>query len=413
MSRMMYQIEMPDKIQGVVQLPASKSISNRLLIIKALSSAQINISNLSEAQDTRTLASLLKSEDNTLDCGHAGTTMRFLTAYLSTTLNESRTLTGSDRMKQRPIGVLVDALKELGADISYLEEEGFPPLQINGGGIKGSEVTMNSNVSSQFISALILIAPTLPNGLTIHLTPDVVSQSYIEMTLKAIQHFGITVTRENNSIHIENGEYKAGDLNVEADWSSASYWYSVVALAADAEIELLGLDQSSWQGDSIVSDIFTLLGVKTEYTQRGVMLTKTPVYAKELGYNFINCPDLAQTVCVTTAALGIASRYTGLDTLKVKETDRVVALKSELLKVGADIKERKIGEITCFPPPLACSGQSISTFEDHRMAMAFTPLACALGKINIEDPDVVAKSYPNYWRDMKSVGFKIEETSLG
>ena len=398
----------PKILRGTITLPASKSISNRLLIIKALSSAEINISNLSDAQDTKTLEALLSSTEDTLDCGHAGTTLRFLTAYLST-LNNSKVLTGSDRMKERPIGVLVDALAQLGVDISYLGEIGYPPLQINGGNINGSEVTMDSNVSSQFVSALILIAPTLPNGLTIHLTKNVVSHAYIEMTLNTIRHFGITARRKTGRIEIEPGEYASGKLKIEGDWSSASYWYSLVALTDDAEIELLGLDETSWQGDSIVSSLFTLLGVKTKYTKRGVVLTKTPVRAQELGYNFINSPDLTQTLVVTTAALGISSRYTGIETLKVKETDRVDALKSELRKVGVEIEELKVGEITCFPSQLERASQAIKTFDDHRMAMAFAPLACVLGELTIENPDVVGKSYPNYWQDLKSVGFKIEE----
>ncbi len=405
---MTYKIVAPKKIKGSIALPASKSISNRLLIIKALSKEEINISNLSEAQDTKTLEALLSSNDETLDCGHAGTTMRFLTAYLSVQ-NKSKVLTGSDRMKQRPIGVLVDALTELGASITYLEKEGYPPLRINGGGIQGTEVTMDSTVSSQFISALILIAPTLPNGLTIHLTENVVSQAYIEMTLTTIRHFGIKAKRVPGRIDIEAGEYKAGDLEVEADWSGASYWYSMVALAEEAEIELLGLNKRSWQGDSIVSQLFTLLGVKTEYTERGVLLTKAPVYAKELGYDFINCPDLAQTLCVTTAALGIPTKYGGLETLKVKETDRVDALKSELLKFDVEVEELKVGEVTTFPPTLTQATVPIATYDDHRMAMAFTPLSCLMENISIKDPAVVSKSYPGFWDDLRSVGFQIEE----
>jgi len=405
---MAYRITPPEKIRGTIQLPASKSISNRLLIIKALSSANINIGNLSDAEDTKTLEALLSSDEETLDCGHAGTTFRFLTAYLST-LNGTRILTGSDRMKQRPIGVLVEALRELGAEITYLGEEGFPPLQIDGGKINGSEVTMDSTISSQFISALILIAPSLPKGLTIHLTDKVVSQAYIEMTLKVIRHFGINTARKPERIDIEAGEYNSGNLNVEADWSSASYWYSIVALAKDAEIELQGLNSASWQGDAIVSEIFALLGVKTTYTKTGVILTKKPVYAQELGYNFINCPDLAQTLVVTTAALGIQGIYTGLETLRIKETNRVDALRSELKKVGANIEEFKLGEIASFPPKLKPPPKAIATFEDHRMAMSFAPLSCVLGEIEIENPDVVAKSYPNYWKDLKSVGFGIEE----
>ena len=350
----------------------------------------------------------MNSDEETLDCGHAGTTFRFLTAYLATRKG-TRILTGSDRMKQRPIGVLVDALRSIGADITYLKEEGYPPLQINGGKITGSEVTLDSTVSSQFISALILIAPSLPKGLTIDLTDNVVSQAYIEMTLKVIRHFGVNATRKRGSIDIEARDYESGNLTVEADWSSASYWYAMVALSEDAEVELQGLSRASWQGDTIVSELFALLGVKTTYTETGAVLTKIPVYAQELGYNFINCPDLAQTLVVTTAALGIASRFTGLETLKVKETDRVDALKSQLKKVGADLEELKVGEITNFPPTLIQSADPIATFEDHRMAMSFACLACSLGEISIESPEVVSKSYPRFWEDLKSVGFEIEE----
>lgn len=405
---MIYRITAPNKLRGTIVLPTSKSISNRLLIIKALSTAKIAIDNIAEAEDTKTLESLLNSDEETLDCGHAGTTFRFLTAYLATQKG-SRTLTGSDRMKQRPIGVLVDALRSLGADITYLGEDGYPPLRINGGKITGSEVTLDSTVSSQFISALILIAPSLPKGLTIHLTGNVVSQAYIEMTLNAIRHFGVTATPMRGRIDIEAGKYNSGHLDVEADWSSASYWYSMVALSEDAEVELQGLSRASWQGDAIVSELFALLGVKTTYTETGAVLTKMPVYAKELGYNFINCPDLAQTLVVTTVALGIPTRFTGLETLKVKETDRVDALKSELKKVGAELEELKVGEITSFPPNLRLSGDAISTFDDHRMAMSFASLACSLGEISIESPGVVSKSYPKFWEDLKSAGFEIEE----
>jgi len=405
---MVYKITPPGKIRGKIKLPASKSISNRLLVIKALSSVNININNLSNAEDTKTLETLLASEERTLDCGHAGTTFRFLTAYLST-LKDTRILTGSDRMKQRPIGVLVEALRGLGAEITYLEEEGFPPLQIEGRSIIGSEVTMDSAISSQFISALILIAPCLDKGLTIHLTDKVVSRPYIEMTLKALRHFGINAEHKPKSIDIEAGEYNSGNLKVEADWSSASYWYSIVALANDAEIELEGLNRASWQGDSVVAELFALLGVKTTYTKTGAVLTKTAVHAKEFGYNFINCPDLAQTVVTTTAALGIPGIYTGLETLRIKETNRVAALKSELKKVGVGVEELRHGEIACSPSELKASSAPISTFEDHRMAMSFAPLSCVLGGLTIEHPGVVAKSYRNYWEDLRSVGFVIEE----
>jgi len=405
---MVYRITPPGKIRGTIQLPTSKSISNRLLVIKALSSANINISNLSNADDTKTLEALLSSGEHTLDCGHAGTTFRFLTAYLST-LKDTRILTGSDRMKQRPIGVLVEALRELGAEITYLEKEGFPPLQIDGGRIKGSEVTMNSAISSQFISALILIAPCLDNGLTIHLTDKVVSQPYIEMTLKTLRHFGIHTELEPKRIVIEAGAYNGGGLQVEADWSSASYWYSIVALANDAEIELVGLNKASWQGDAVVPELFALLGVKTTYTKTGVILTKTAVHAKEFSYNFINCPDLAQTLVITTAALRIPGIYTGLETLRIKETNRVAALRSELKKVGVGVEELRHGEIACSSSGLKVSPTPISTFEDHRMAMSFAPLSCVLGELEIEHPGVVAKSYPNYWEDLRSAGFVIEE----
>jgi len=407
---MIYRICAPKKLRGSISLPASKSLSNRLLIVKALCSAEINISNLSAAEDTKTLEALLAADSNPLDVGHAGTTMRFLTAYLST-LNKTSVLTGSERMKQRPIGVLVDALHHLGGDIKYLGEAGYPPLQINGGGIEGSEITIKSNVSSQFISALILIAPTLPNGLTIHLGHNVVSHAYIEMTLKVIRNFGITAIEKADSISIKPGAYTGGNFAIEADWSSASYWYAMVALSEDedAEIELTGLHKCSWQGDSTVADLFTLLGVKTTYTETGLVLTKMAVHAQELGFNFINCPDLAQTLAVTTGALGIPTRYTGLETLKVKETDRIDALKSELKKVGVEVEELKVGEMTSFPSTVAPASAPISTFEDHRMAMSFAPLSCILGEMSIENPGVVGKSYPNFWEDLRSVGFEVKE----
>ena len=383
-------------VRGEITLPSSKSISNRALIIKALSGLSFEIENLSMANDTQILQQLLADKNRTtFDVGHAGTAMRFLTAYLAIQQGEF-ILTGSERMQQRPIKILVDALTTLGADITYLKNEGFPPLKIIGKTLSGGEITIDGSISSQYISALMMIAPYIKNGLKINFEGQVASKPYLDMTAEMVKDF------------------KAGFV-VEPDWSSASYWYSMVALAKDAEITLLGLKKKSLQGDSVVAEIFEKFGVKTEYLPSGIRLTKLPNFglpASNFQLNFSNCPDLAQTVAVASAALNIPVKLTGLSTLRIKETDRIAALQIELTKLGFKVEvdgddliinshSGKIQQLNHW------SSISIRTYNDHRMAMAFAPLSL-LSPITIENPDVVVKSYPNFWQDLKNVGFEMK-----
>jgi len=398
-------VSFPNKeLKGNIILPASKSISNRLLIIQALCEEPFAIDNLSEAQDTVTLKRLLKSEDEVLDVGPAGTTMRFLTAYLSNG-DGVKTLTGSDRMKERPINILVDALRELGANIEYLGADGCPPLKIKGGALSDGEIAINGSVSSQYISALMLIAPTLPNGLTINLTGSVSSRPYIHMTRRCLKKFGATCQFKGGVVTIDGGGYKPNEIIVEADWSSASYWFSLVAVAEGADVVLKGLKKNSMQGDNVISEIFELLGVMSEFEEGGVRLIKTPLNTTHLGFDFSDCPDLAQTVIVTCAAMGISGQFTGIESLRIKETDRITALKTELEKLGAELKDVSEGVVQLTAADkLSSKGVIINTYNDHRMAMAFAPLALICKDIQIENPDVVVKSYPDFWDDLRSVG---------
>jgi len=392
-------------VKGNLNLPSSKSISNRLLIIRALCKGPVEIKGLSEAIDTKLLVELLQSGHDTLDCGHGGTTFRFLTAYLAT-MPEIKTVTGSDRMKDRPITPLVDSLKDLGAKIEYLEKEGFPPLRISGGNLLNSEITIRGDLSSQFITALLLIAPALPKGLIINIEGELVSKPYLDMTLNVLRHFGITVSWKSKKIIVKPGEYFPGSFNVEPDWSSASYWYSIVALAKDADIFIQGFEIQSIQGDAIVRNIFGLFGVKTDFLQNGIRLTKTRFETHQITFNFRDCPDLAQTVIVTAAGLGIQGLFTGLETLKIKETDRINALKTELEKLGATIEITKHGGLKLISGvKREKDSVCISTYNDHRMAMAFAPLSLVCSNLQIEDPEVVKKSYPNYWTNLGETGF--------
>ena len=397
-------------LNGAITLPSSKSISNRVLMIKALSGLDIEITNLSEAKDTQTLLQLLTTKGlTTFDVGHAGTSMRFLTAFLAMKEGEF-ILTGSERMQQRPIKILVDALKILGAEIECLNNEGFPPLKIKGKKLPGGEITIDGSVSSQYISALMLVAPYLKNGLKINFEGQVTSKPYIEMTTEVMRYFGAELLWKENSIEIKVGEYVSKDFLVEADWSAASYWYSMVALAKEAEITLFRLQQNSLQGDSVVVKIYENFGVKTEFIENGIRLTKnsSPItHHSPLFLDFTDCPDLVQTVAVTCAALNIPAKLTGLSTLRIKETDRIAALQTELCKLGYQVNIES-DDLTIFP--LRHSGESqnlpIKTYNDHRMAMAFAPLAL-LYPITIENPEVVIKSYPNFWEDLKRVGFSV------
>lgn len=386
--------------------PSSKSESNRVLIIDALGGRKSDLQNLSNARDTQTMIRLLKSDDKTLDVIDAGTTMRFLTAFTAITGRES-VLTGTQRMRERPIKLLVDALRTLGADIQYKENDGYPPIEIkkfNKENIKTNHLKIRGDVSSQYITALLMVGPVLPNGLVLELEGKVGSKPYISMTLSLMKHFGISADWNQNIITIPAQEYKTNTYKVESDWSAASYWYSIAALSEKSEIEILGYNDKSFQGDRAVVDIMSKLGVKSTFTEKGVKLEKIEA-AEVFEYDFTDSPDLAQTIAVICAAKGIVATLDGLESLRIKETDRISALQNELQKFGADLIEiEKDVKYKVLPGKFSVAGQCVSTYKDHRMAMAFAPLAL-LGNLSIENPGVVDKSYPHYWEDLKTAGF--------
>lgn len=401
----------PSHIDTTIQLPSSKSISNRVLIIHALCRHEaVMPQNLSDCDDTRVMIRALQHDSEVIDILAAGTAMRFLTAYLSVTPG-TRILTGTQRMRQRPIRALVDALRQLGAAIDYVEQEGYPPLRITGQALHNDRITLPGHISSQYISALLLIAPTLPHGLTVCLEGDIISRPYIDLTLQLMKQFGAEATwTDERHIHVCPQPYRSVPHHVESDWSAASYWYQLAALSPQADILLPGLHQQSCQGDSQGARLFQLLGVETQYTEDGVRLKKTAVKASRIDYDLNETPDLAQTFVVTCALLHIPFRFTGLQTLKIKETDRIAALINEMKKLGYVLHESQ-GSIlwwegeTCPPDQPAV----IDTYEDHRMAMAFAPASLVLPDVRINHPEVVSKSYPRYWDDLRKAGFHIEE----
>ncbi len=403
-----YTISIKDKIlKGSIVVPSSKSISNRVLIINAISNSFAPIRNLSDCDDTRSILKVLNSNTNKFDIGHAGTAMRFLTAFLSKIVGKWE-ITGSKRMLQRPIGILVDALNHLGAQIEYMDKEGYPPLRILGSNLTGTEVNIKGNTSSQFISALMLIAPCLPNGLTINIEGNIVSIPYINLTKNIMKDFGVKCSFNSRQIKIEKGNYDIIPYTIESDWSGASYFYQLLALADGGEIKLEGLDKNSYQGDAKQVHIWEKLGVKTVYSKKGMFIRHTGERISRLEHDFNDMPDLVQTFAVACTGLNIPFKFTGLETLKIKETDRVNALITELGKLGyklCKLQEGCIfwdGEITKKTP-----NTKINTYNDHRMALAFAPLAFKLGEIKIHKPNVVNKSYPNYWEDLKKLGFNI------
>jgi 3-phosphoshikimate 1-carboxyvinyltransferase len=383
-----------------IPLEASKSESNRALIINALSGNRSVLYNLSKARDTQTMQRLLASEEETLDVLDAGTTMRFLTAY-SLLGDQTVILTGTERMQKRPIKILVDALRKIGGKIKYKNEEGYPPIKIKPlEKQKKHEIKIKGDVSSQYISALLMIAPQLPEGLNLHLKGKIGSKPYIQMTLDMMKLFGINTTWTNNTIEIPPQDYLSYPYIVESDWSGASYWYSFVALAEEAEVRLLGLRQKSLQGDIAIVHIMNRLGVMSTFEDDGVVLKKIP-HQKEFEYDFSDCPDLAQTVAVVCGIKGIKCSMTGLESLRIKETDRIKALKKELKKFKIKLKEIEDGlwQISSeFEPTEEII--EIETYEDHRMAMAFAPI-CTHQSISIKDPQVVNKSYPSFWEHVE------------
>ncbi|NUQ25356.1 MAG: 3-phosphoshikimate 1-carboxyvinyltransferase [Saprospiraceae bacterium] len=403
-------------ITGDIALAGSKSISNRALIIRALCDKPFPIHRLADARDTQLLDALLQSTGDIRDAGHAGTTFRFLTAYLAFQPGV-QTLTGSERMQQRPIGLLVDALRQLGAQIDYLGKEGYPPLRIGEARYDDAPARLSiaADTSSQFISALLMIAPTLPQGLELTLEGNLVSRPYILMTLRLMEYFGVQHTWKDRVIRVAPQSYVPRPFTVEADWSAASYYYAIAALSDSCDLHLEGLFANSVQGDSVIKDIMLDLGVGTTFTETGIRLQKLEIPTIDvLDWDFLDCPDIAQTLAVVCGATDRPGYFTGLETLHIKETDRVAALQAELSRIGVIF--------TKLPPALApnpnrdyylVDGSLLDlsttplfhTYEDHRMAMAFAPLAL-LAPIRIADPGVVEKSYPGFWQDLERIGFE-------
>lgn len=393
--------------QSSVQITGSKSESNRLLLLQALYPT-ISLGNVSNSDDSVLMTNALSSQSDVVDIHHAGTAMRFLTAYFSIQEGREVTLTGSKRMKERPIQILVEALQELGAEIKYLENAGYPPIKITGKKLTNSKVSLQANVSSQYISALLLIASKLENGIELHLVGEITSIPYIKMTLSLLDEIGVESSFVGNTITIKpkTTSIQPTTLTVESDWSSASYYYSIAALSqVGTEITLSSYKKNSLQGDSVLAEIYKHFGVQTSFKNNTVVLEKISTELKPFTYNLTNAPDIAQTIAVTCFALGMACDLTGLHTLKIKETDRLVALKTEIEKLGGvvNITDKSLhlsasNTIKKFVP--------ITTYNDHRMAMAFAPLALKT-PIVIQDAEVVSKSYPTFWDDLESIGFKI------
>ena len=416
---MQYNITAPEALNQTIKLPASKSISNRAMIIHALSGSHILPDNLSDCDDTEVIISALRDNPYEINIKAAGTAMRFMTAYLATRDGEEHILTGTERMKHRPIHILVDALRYLGADISYVGEEGYPPLRIRGRQLEGGQLEVPGNISSQFISALLLIGPCLRNGLTLSLKGDLISRPYIDLTLWMMREFGANADWSAfDTITVSGTSYCQRPYYIESDWSAASYWYEMMALSknADDEIRLEGLMDGSKQGDSTVRYIFSLLGVRSTFatTEEGVPTTVTLRRSghcvPRLEYDFVNAPDMAQTFVVCCCMMNIPFHFRGLSTLKIKETDRIEALKTEMRKLGFVIHDKNDSELYWDGERCAKSEESvgIDTYEDHRMALAFAPTAFRLDHLRINNPQVVSKSYPNFWEDLKACGFEIK-----
>lgn len=408
----------PGPLRGHVALSGSKSISNRVLLIRALCAEPFPVHGVADAKDTRLMQSLLSTKGEIYDAGAAGTTFRFFTAFLALQPG-TQILTGTERMKQRPIGVLVDALRRLGADIQYMEREGYPPLRIGPPADFGANnsISISAGTSSQYISALLLIAPSLPKGLTLTLEDTVVSRPYIEMTLQLMQQFGVQHTWENDAVTVPPQAYRPQEFRVEADWSAASYYYAMAAFAPEADLELKGLFAQSIQGDAVLAEMMQAFGVETTFTGDAARLRKAPGFEPPpvFEWDFLKCPDLAQTLAVVCAGLGVQGLFTGLETLRIKETDRIAALRTELQKVGVLFHEmpqrvaRKSGKrffLTDGKAQFPAQAE-FDTYEDHRMAMAFAPLAM-LAPIGIREPGVVEKSYPQFWDHLTELGVVIQ-----
>ncbi|MFK8163429.1 MAG: 3-phosphoshikimate 1-carboxyvinyltransferase [Lewinella sp.] len=417
----MYQLSHPNPtLKGHIALTGSKSIANRALIIRALTPGGFPIHRLAAADDTVRLEGMLASDDEVLDAGPAGTTFRFLTGYLSRRPGH-QILTGSQRMKERPIGILVDALLELGADIEYTEKEGYPPLKIGYSSLDQADaITIAADTSSQYISSLLMLAPTLPNGLRLTLDGEIVSIPYIKMTLSLMAYFGVTSSWEGQTIVVLPQAYHPREFTVEADWSAASYYYGLAALADSADLQIDGLFSDSVQGDAVVAKLYERFGVVTTFNDTGLRIEKAagaavpPLFEQD----FVECPDIAQTLMATCAGLGVQALYSGLQTLFIKETDRVAAMKAELGKMGIALYKIPAHMSGAGPgqqvfaqegkADFSAGAPTFATYHDHRMAMAMAPLAL-LHPIKIEDPEVVGKSYPDFYRDFERLGFVVEK----
>lgn len=417
---MQYILNAPRSMNCEIMLPASKSISNRALVINALAGNSGYPENLSRCDDTDVMVAALRDMPYEINIKAAGTAMRFTTAFLAVG-NGEHVITGTDRMKHRPIAVLVDALRSLGADIEYLEAEGFPPLKIKGRKLEGGTVDIAGNVSSQYISALLMVGPVMTNGLRLHLTGDIISRPYIDLTICTMQQFGADVEwKDAATVVVKPKPYTSVPFFIENDWSASSYWYEMLALLDDEESEVIlpGLMDGSRQGDSAIKYIFMMLGIRTAFADKEHHSVPTTVTLKahkkslpRFDFDFINQPDLAQTVVVATALSGIPFRFTGLQTLRIKETDRIAALKGEMLKLGYVLNDSEEGILSwdgtkCEP----MAEPVIDTYEDHRMAMAFAPAAIRFPGLRINNPEVVSKSYPEFWNDLRKAGWKIEES---
>lgn len=417
---MQYILNAPDILDCEIMLPASKSISNRALVINALAGNGSHPENLSVCDDTDVMVAALRDMPYEIDIKAAGTAMRFTTALLAVGEGE-HVITGTERMRHRPITVLVDALRSLGADIEYKGEEGFPPLRIRGRQLEGGRLDIAGNVSSQYISALLMVGPVMTKGLTLHLTGNVISRPYIDLTICTMQEFGADVEWEDAStIVVKSQPYKAVPFFIENDWSASSYWYEMLALLGrgESQVRLPGLMDGSRQGDSAIRYIFTMLGVKTKFDAKlqnkptTVTLSSQRMALPRFSFDFVNQPDLAQTVVVTAALCGVPFRFTGLQTLRIKETDRIAALKYEMSKLGYVLDDSEEGVLSwdgtvCEP----MEHPEIDTYEDHRMAMAFAPAAIRFPGLRINNPEVVSKSYPGFWNDLRKAGWKITEAA--
>ncbi len=411
---MIYKIFPPEEMEGLeVNLPLSKSESNRALIISALTPGGALPERVADCDDTDSLLAGLGRDSGVVNIGAAGTAMRFLTAYYACRPGADIILDGSERMRLRPIGQLVEALRRLGADIDYQGREGFPPLRIRGRMLEGGEISIPANVSSQFISALLMVAPTMEHGLTLTLEGRVISRPYIMMTLEMMEQAGVSGTfdEERQVIRVDNGTYTPTLPPVEADWSAASYWFEIAAISAD-EVTLHGLRRKSLQGDSAVASLFKVTGLESRWTkEEELVLQLTPDAGARLELDLTDTPDLTQTLAVTCCLLGLPFRFTGLESLKIKETDRLSALQMELSKLGFILEVEEPGELIWrgarFEPDEEI--EPIETYEDHRMAMAFAPAAFFFPGLQINNCEVVSKSYPRFWNDLRAAGFTLEE----